>query len=93
MTGEVKEALLLELATWLDGVPDTFNDEIASLAELLLRSDDEMQAALGEWLANFWEEAVQDLEQEALWDVWFMGSTPFPSEVRIHSRSYATSCA
>ena len=52
-----------------------------------------MQAALGEWLANFWEEAVQDLEQEALWDVWFMGSTPFPSEVRIHSRSYATSCA
>ncbi|KZV62487.1 hypothetical protein PENSPDRAFT_642136 [Peniophora sp. CONT] len=80
VSGEVKEALLFELATWLDQVPDAFNEDIAGLAEILLRSDDEVPADLGEWLANFWEEAVQDLEQEPLWDVCFMGSTPFPSE-------------
>ncbi|VDB83183.1 unnamed protein product [Peniophora sp. CBMAI 1063] len=80
LSGEVKESLLLELATWLDGVPESFNEEIAGLPELLLRSDDEVMAELGDWLANFWEEAVQDLEQEPLWDVWFMGSTPFPTE-------------
>lgn len=81
VSGEVKEALLLELATWTDCLPRTFDEDIAGLATILLRSDDELQADLAEWLANFWEEAVQDLEQESLWDVWFMGSTPFPAEV------------
>ncbi|CCM05618.1 uncharacterized protein FIBRA_07847 [Fibroporia radiculosa] len=39
--------------------------------------------ALGEWLVTYLEERFVRLDEGPLWDVWYMGSTPFPSEVRI----------
>ncbi|KZP30851.1 hypothetical protein FIBSPDRAFT_814660 [Athelia psychrophila] len=40
-----------------------------------------LSEAVGEWLAVYFQDNLAILEEERLWDIWYTGSTPFPSEM------------
>ncbi|EPQ51812.1 hypothetical protein GLOTRDRAFT_80817 [Gloeophyllum trabeum ATCC 11539] len=41
----------------------------------------ELTEAIGDWLTGFLDEKLKSLEECSLWDIWYTGSTPFPSEL------------
>ncbi|KAI0768174.1 origin recognition complex subunit 3 N-terminus-domain-containing protein [Trametes elegans] len=41
----------------------------------------ELATALGDWLQEYIEERLVRLDEQALWDVWYTGHAPFPSEL------------
>ncbi|KAI9057155.1 hypothetical protein FKP32DRAFT_1584688 [Trametes sanguinea] len=41
----------------------------------------QMATALGDWLQTYVEERIVRFDEHALWDIWYTGNTPFPSEL------------
>ncbi|KAH9925151.1 uncharacterized protein B0H18DRAFT_1171539 [Fomitopsis serialis] len=41
----------------------------------------ELAVVTGDWLVQFLEQRFVRLDEGALWDVWYMGNTPFPAEL------------
>ncbi|KIK98892.1 hypothetical protein PAXRUDRAFT_823391 [Paxillus rubicundulus Ve08.2h10] len=37
--------------------------------------------SLGDWLYEYFQQRLLSLEESPLWDIWYTGSTPFPSEL------------
>ncbi|EIM87468.1 uncharacterized protein STEHIDRAFT_55712, partial [Stereum hirsutum FP-91666 SS1] len=82
---------------WLEQEPDAASDDNpfesdgdifatsgrseAEGAEAVNGAPPSLARSMGEWLARFWTDNIIDLEEAKLWDVWYMGSTPFPSEI------------
>ncbi|KAH9898592.1 hypothetical protein C8Q73DRAFT_641438 [Cubamyces lactineus] len=41
----------------------------------------QLATALGDWLQTYIEERLVRLDEQTLWDIWYTGNTPFPSEL------------
>jgi len=58
---------------------------LAATAELLDGGDGATSTGvadeLGDWLAGYFQEHIINIEDLRLWEIWYTGPTPFPSEV------------
>ncbi|KAI0060018.1 hypothetical protein BV25DRAFT_1828445 [Artomyces pyxidatus] len=82
------KVLLEELTVYASSVPTHLVEDLQSpnaVFELISgMSDDGAVAAatqLGDWLTKFLDEHIVNLEDSHLWEIWYTGSTPFPSEL------------
>lgn len=82
--------LLTELQTFLQDIPSDLRDPVNHCVTDALQSlksggknVDAFATAttVGSWLTRYWQSSIVNLEDFVLWDVWYMGSTPYPSEL------------
>ncbi|KAF8843540.1 hypothetical protein BDN67DRAFT_945590 [Paxillus ammoniavirescens] len=45
------------------------------------KEDKDISDSLGDWLYEYLQQRLVSLEESPLWDIWYTGSTPFPSEL------------
>ncbi|KAL6306948.1 origin recognition complex subunit 3 N-terminus-domain-containing protein [Sparassis latifolia] len=67
------EAVCTRLEAALTQLPDDVADVPSRTAQL--------SVGVSEWLVEYLEARLVRLEEYPLWDVWYMGSTPFPAEL------------
>ncbi|KAI0279572.1 origin recognition complex subunit 3 N-terminus-domain-containing protein [Russula aff. rugulosa BPL654] len=92
LSDEKLSVLLRELRSYLDELPDNL-DEVQKVQQrvtttaLLLEDDREGDESsqiadeFGNWLIDYFQEHIINLEDLRLWEIWHTGSTPFPSEM------------
>lgn len=92
LSGEKLSVLLRELRSYLDELPDHLDEvhrvqQRVTTTTLLLEDDGEGDEStqiadeFGNWLIDYFQEHIINLEDLRLWEIWHMGSTPFPSEM------------
>ncbi|KIJ64777.1 hypothetical protein HYDPIDRAFT_175307 [Hydnomerulius pinastri MD-312] len=69
-----------------DDVRKEENEVISRIdvARSVFRGKDEasnIAESLGDWLSEYFQQRLVSLEESPLWDIWYTGSTPFPSEL------------
>ncbi|KIJ08440.1 hypothetical protein PAXINDRAFT_139281 [Paxillus involutus ATCC 200175] len=86
-----------EIIARIDTARSLFNDQ-SEAKEVKGISD-----SLGDWLYEYLQQRLVSLEESPLWDIWYTGSTPFPSELLnpslrasifsglLHPQDYSTS--
>ncbi|KAF7965177.1 hypothetical protein HWV62_45264 [Athelia sp. TMB] len=62
------------IVKWTSAVPTSEGDADQQAGRTLAE-------AVGEWLTAYLQDNLSSLEDEKMWDVWYTGSTPFPSEM------------
>ncbi|KAI0336000.1 hypothetical protein GY45DRAFT_1316025 [Cubamyces sp. BRFM 1775] len=58
--------------------PETGDDQLPPAQTPAVK---QLATALGDWLQTYIEERLVRLDEQTLWDVWYTGNTPFPSEL------------
>ncbi|KAI0046775.1 hypothetical protein FA95DRAFT_1542047 [Auriscalpium vulgare] len=85
LSEEKVKTLVEALDAYLSGIAQHVDDHDAAYSAAVegldAGGDAWSAAALGTWLMNFLDEYLVNLEDAHLWDIWYMGSTPFPSEL------------
>ncbi|KAH9064536.1 origin recognition complex subunit 3 N-terminus-domain-containing protein [Lactarius vividus] len=86
---EKTQILLQELQSFLDVLPGHI-DETREVRQRLTASTELLEGAeastgvadeFGDWLAGYFQEHIINLEGLRLWEIWYTGPTPFPSEM------------
>jgi len=81
-TGDERDDVFGGLSAFLDTLPPRAAAMVAPLVKLIRGgAPAAVVGAIGGWLSKFWEDAIVDIEDIPLWHIWYIGSTPFPSEV------------
>ncbi|KAH9015607.1 origin recognition complex subunit 3 N-terminus-domain-containing protein [Lactarius pseudohatsudake] len=86
---EKTQILLQDLQSFLDELPGHMDEtrevrqRLAAFAELLEGAEGATGVAdeFGDWLAGYFQEHIINLEDLRLWEIWYTGPTPFPSEM------------
>ncbi|KAI6022101.1 origin recognition complex subunit 3 N-terminus-domain-containing protein [Pisolithus marmoratus] len=80
--------LLPELRDFFASLPDKVQESekavISRIDTAFSARDDEAHVVAGllsEWLLAYFEERIISLEDTPLWDIWYTGSTPFPTDL------------
>ncbi|KAN0125281.1 Origin recognition complex (ORC) subunit 3 N-terminus domain containing protein [Lactarius tabidus] len=91
LSAEKLQILLQDLGSFLDGLPAHMDEtrevhqRLAATAELLEGGEGATSAGVadefGDWLAGYFQEHIINLEDLRLWEIWYTGPTPFPSEM------------
>ncbi|KAI9464079.1 origin recognition complex subunit 3 N-terminus-domain-containing protein [Lactarius psammicola] len=87
-----KSAILLEdLQSFLDELPGHMDEtrevrqHLAGTAELLEGGEGGTSSGVadefGDWFVGYFQEHIINLEDIRLWEIWYTGPTPFPSEI------------
>ncbi|KAI9438315.1 origin recognition complex subunit 3 N-terminus-domain-containing protein [Lactarius indigo] len=91
LSTEKMEILLQDLQSFLDELPGHMN-EIREVRQRLAASSELLEGAegatstgvadeFGDWLVGYFQEHIINLEDLRLWEIWYTGPTPFPSEM------------
>ncbi|KAI0267313.1 origin recognition complex subunit 3 N-terminus-domain-containing protein [Gloeopeniophorella convolvens] len=85
------QTLLRELEAYLQELPDQLDEVreaqqrvtgVIRLAEgSQIRDPALIASELGDWLTGYFQDHIVNLEDSRLWEIWYTGSTPFPSEM------------
>ncbi|KAI0316872.1 origin recognition complex subunit 3 N-terminus-domain-containing protein [Amylostereum chailletii] len=93
MSAEKLRTLLEELNRFVELVPVpckeqeaaiTLDEQVTEIRRSMEKgkSDTSMLTGqLGRWLTQYFDDHIINLEDLSLWDIWYTGSTPFPSEL------------
>ncbi|KAH9039965.1 origin recognition complex subunit 3 N-terminus-domain-containing protein, partial [Lactarius hengduanensis] len=88
---EKTQILLQDLQSFLDELPGHMDEtrevrqRLAAFADLLEGAEGATSTGVadefGDWLAGYFQEHIINLEDLRLWEIWYTGPTPFPSEM------------
>lgn len=88
---EKAQILLQDLQSFLDELPGHMDEtrevrqRLAAFAEFLEGAEGATSTGVadefGDWLAGYFQEHIINLEDLRLWEIWYTGPTPFPSEM------------
>lgn len=91
LSTEKLQILLQDLGSFLDTLPGHMDEtrevhqRLAATAEMLDGGEGATSAGVadefGDWLAGYFQEHIINLEDLRLWEIWYTGPTPFPSEM------------